>query len=61
LLSVLTNLPKAELHNLYGPTECAVDDTWWPCSPDDVRVPIGRPIRNTQTHVLDALHTLLPA
>ncbi|WP_073920060.1 amino acid adenylation domain-containing protein [Streptomyces sp. CB00455] len=44
----------AELHNLYGPTEAAVDVTAWLCR-DDGRgvVPIGRPIANMQTHVLD--------
>ncbi|MFD6170513.1 amino acid adenylation domain-containing protein [Streptomyces coeruleorubidus] len=44
----------AELHNLYGPTEAAVDVTAWRCR-DDGRavVPIGRPIANMQTHVLD--------
>ena len=46
----------AELHNLYGPTEAAVDVTWWACARGDDRrsVPIGRPIANTQIHLLDA-------
>ncbi|HEU5218430.1 MAG TPA: amino acid adenylation domain-containing protein, partial [Gemmatimonadales bacterium] len=45
----------ARLHNLYGPTEAAVDVTWWPCQPDYARgiVPIGRPIANTTTYILD--------
>jgi amino acid adenylation domain-containing protein len=43
----------AELHNLYGPTEAAVDVTFWPCDPQSDRVPIGRPIANTQVYVLD--------
>jgi amino acid adenylation domain-containing protein len=45
----------AELHNLYGPTEAAIDVTHWQCSADDERttVPIGRPVANTQIHVLD--------
>nr|WP_296067740.1 amino acid adenylation domain-containing protein [uncultured Actinoplanes sp.] len=45
----------AELHNLYGPTEASIDVTAWACPPvltGDV-VPIGRPIDNTQTLVLD--------
>ncbi|WP_044621684.1 non-ribosomal peptide synthetase [Photobacterium gaetbulicola] len=47
--------PTAELHNLYGPTEAAVDVTWWPCQrgANSGRVPIGRPIANIQTLVLD--------
>ncbi len=48
-------LPGVELHNLYGPTEAAVDVTYWACDPDGKRglVPIGRPVANTQIHVLD--------
>ena len=45
----------AELHNLYGPTEAAIDVTWWACDPDSSLgfVPIGKPVANTQMHVLD--------
>jgi amino acid adenylation domain-containing protein len=45
----------AELWNLYGPTEAAVDVTCWKCLPDDARhrIPIGRPIFNTQILILD--------
>jgi acyl-coenzyme A synthetase/AMP-(fatty) acid ligase/aryl carrier-like protein len=45
----------ADLHNLYGPTEASVDVTYWQCEPsgDDHVVPIGRPIANTQIHLLD--------
>lgn len=45
----------AELHNLYGPTEAAVDVTAWRCDPETELpfVPIGRPIANTQMHILD--------
>ena len=46
----------AELHNLYGPTEAAIDVTYWPCQPDTQlsSVPIGRPVANTQTYILDS-------
>ncbi|MFL6262992.1 MAG: amino acid adenylation domain-containing protein, partial [Thermoanaerobaculia bacterium] len=46
----------AGLHNLYGPTEAAVDVTWWTCEREGRRalVPIGRPVANTQIHLLDA-------
>ncbi|MEV4050454.1 amino acid adenylation domain-containing protein [Amycolatopsis sp. NPDC049688] len=44
----------AELHNLYGPTEASVDVTSWQTSPEDISVPIGRPVWNTRTYVLDA-------
>jgi amino acid adenylation domain-containing protein len=44
-----------ELHNLYGPTEAAIDVTWWACDPNsELRfVPIGKPVANTQMHVVD--------
>ncbi|MEU9779364.1 amino acid adenylation domain-containing protein, partial [Streptomyces sp. NPDC047968] len=44
------------LHNLYGPTEAAVDVTAAPCPPTTTHtpsVPIGTPVWNTQTHILD--------
>ncbi|MFL6282296.1 MAG: amino acid adenylation domain-containing protein [Pyrinomonadaceae bacterium] len=46
---------EAELYNQYGPTEAAVDATFWRCTPDSARaaVPIGRPIFNTQIYLLD--------
>lgn len=52
----LERLPRARLHNLYGPTEAAIDVTYWACleQPAESRVPIGRPIANTQIHILDA-------
>ncbi|MFE2431940.1 amino acid adenylation domain-containing protein [Streptomyces sp. NPDC059373] len=52
----------AGLFNLYGPTEVAVDVTFWDCSvtaPSGV-VPIGRPVWNTQTYVLDEFLRPLP-
>ncbi len=49
------SLLPAELHNLYGPTEAAVDVTYWGCERESRlrTVPIGRPIANTQIHILD--------
>lgn len=45
---------NATLHNLYGPTECAVDVTYYDCTPNDVDpVPIGKPIYNTQMYIVD--------
>jgi amino acid adenylation domain-containing protein len=46
----------APLYNLYGPTEAAVDVTHWTCEPEGggrSSVPIGRPVANTQIHLLD--------
>ncbi|WP_153000590.1 non-ribosomal peptide synthetase, partial [Pseudomonas syringae] len=57
---VLKRLPQVGLYNLYGPTEAAIDVTHWTCTTDDVlSVPIGRPIDNLKTHILD--DGLLPA
>ena len=49
-------LPKAELVNLYGPTETTIDVTRWVCSSSsqDTVVPIGRPIANTRIYILDS-------
>jgi amino acid adenylation domain-containing protein len=48
-------LLKSELHNLYGPTECAVDVTWWHCQPNQIgqSVPLGYPIANTVCLILE--------
>ena len=52
---------KVTLHNLYGPTECAVDVTYYDCLPTDINpVPIGKPIHNTQMYVLDKYMNPLP-
>ncbi|NEB42174.1 non-ribosomal peptide synthetase [Streptomyces sp. SID14515] len=61
-----TQLPTTQLHNLYGPTEAAVDvtahHTTTSSSGSDTTsgggsggggVPIGRPIWNTRTYILD--------
>jgi amino acid adenylation domain-containing protein len=46
---------EIELYNLYGPTETAVDATWWRCRRDDPRprVSIGRPVANARAYILD--------
>lgn len=48
-------LSSAALHNLYGPTETAVDVTWWHCQRDAIPelTPIGRPIANVHAYILD--------
>ncbi|MEE4021578.1 amino acid adenylation domain-containing protein [Gordonia sp. PKS22-38] len=52
-------LSDAPIHNLYGPTEAAIDVTFHDrCGTDAVNVPIGSPVWNTSTHVLD--HRLRP-
>jgi len=46
---------NCELYNLYGPTESAIEVTFWQCQPQaDLQiVPIGRPISNIQIYILD--------
>ena len=57
----LFSYEKVTLHNLYGPTECAVDVTYYDCKPDDIDpVPIGEPIYNTQIYILDKHGNLAP-
>ncbi|UFH49859.1 non-ribosomal peptide synthase/polyketide synthase [Pseudomonas sp. KNUC1026] len=52
---VFARLPSAGLYNLYGPTEAAIDVTHWTCRDEGVdTVPIGEPIANLYTHILDA-------
>ena len=48
---------NVELVNLYGPTEATIDASYFVCSLERTAqvVPIGRPIANTQIHVLDLL------
>ncbi|ASI68649.1 non-ribosomal peptide synthetase [Diaphorobacter nitroreducens] len=59
---VFKRLPQAGLHNLYGPTEAAIDVTHWTCRNDGrSQVPIGQPISDIQTHVLDEGLNLVPA
>ncbi|HEX6750909.1 MAG TPA: amino acid adenylation domain-containing protein, partial [Longimicrobium sp.] len=56
-------LPNAELHNVYGPTETAVDVTWMRC-PAEVAGPhvsIGRPMAGCRAYLLDAAGQPVPA
>lgn len=55
---------QAQLHNLYGPTEAAIDVTYFDCKQlneiESASVPIGRPIDNIQTYILDANQRQVP-
>jgi amino acid adenylation domain-containing protein/non-ribosomal peptide synthase protein (TIGR01720 family) len=56
-------LPLAALHHLYGPTEAAIDVTYWPV-PGSIKetdlIPIGKPVANTSLYILDAADNLVP-
>lgn len=57
----LQRLKGASLQNLYGPTETTIHVTQWTCLDDGQNlVPIGRPISQTQTYVLDAELNCVP-
>ncbi|OOQ43881.1 non-ribosomal peptide synthetase [Pseudomonas fluorescens] len=52
--SLFRVLPNVGLYNLYGPTEAAIDVTHWTCVDDGgFNVPIGQPIANLVTYILD--------
>ncbi|TJZ63961.1 non-ribosomal peptide synthetase [Chitiniphilus eburneus] len=59
---VFDRLPWVRLYNLYGPTEAAIDVTHWTCRADATAhsVPIGAPISQTATYVLDGDLNLAP-
>jgi amino acid adenylation domain-containing protein len=48
-------MPGAEVYNLYGPTEATIDTTSRRCGEASgaASEPIGRPVANTQTYILD--------
>lgn len=58
----LLGVNKTTLHNLYGPTECTVDVSYYDCPGENIpaSIPIGKPIDNTQLLILDKACNLLP-
>ncbi|KAF0809378.1 amino acid adenylation domain-containing protein [Alcanivorax sp. S71-1-4] len=51
----LRAMPQVSLLNLYGPTEAAIEVTWHDCVDDgSASVPIGRPLANVITRILDS-------
>ena len=62
LVHRFTSNLKAELVNLYGPTEASIDSTYWICKLGTINqtVPIGRPIANMRTYVLDSCAQPVP-
>jgi fengycin family lipopeptide synthetase B len=50
--------------NLYGPTECGVDDTFSTVLPGEsqrrAQIPIGRPLSNARVYILDAAGAPVP-
>ena len=56
-------LPATALYNGYGPTEATIASLYWKCVDilGQSSVPIGRPIANTQVHILDQHLQFVPA
>ncbi len=50
------------LHNLYGPTECTIDVSYYDCKSENEagNIPIGKPIDNTQLLILNSRNKILP-
>ncbi|MBW5440514.1 amino acid adenylation domain-containing protein [Bradyrhizobium canariense] len=55
-------LVNAELHFFYGPTEATITSVFYsvPRQHDNGIIPIGRPVANTQAHVLDGHQQHVP-
>jgi amino acid adenylation domain-containing protein len=55
---VLQSVPPQRLLNMYGPTETTTFATWYeikgPAESCPCRIPIGRPIANTEVYILDS-------
>lgn len=50
---------NAKLHNLYGPTECAVDVTYYDVTFSEENIPIGLPVDNCKIKIMSN-ETVLP-
>ncbi|MBU3085020.1 AMP-binding protein [Acinetobacter seifertii] len=55
-------LPHVDITNLYGPTEASIDVTCWRGHNNKVyqKIPIGKPINNTQCYILNKNRKFLP-
>ena len=51
---------KTTLINAYGPTEAAVDVTYYLCTEDYDKVPIGKPMANVRVFIIDKWGNLQP-
>ena len=58
---VMAILPQTRLDNRYGPSEAAINATWWRCQAGDgASAPIGTPVPDGSAYVLDEALNLLP-
>jgi amino acid adenylation domain-containing protein len=59
LANQLSQTLAAEIHNMYGPTETTVWSTSYKLAGRANAIPIGKPVANTQTYILDERHRLV--
>ncbi len=59
---LMERLPTTSVTNLYGPTEATIDSTYHTCSKKQCTktVPIGRPIANARTYLLNSAKQPVP-
>ncbi len=53
-------IPNVQLYNLYGPTECTIDVSYYRCEESANRIPIGKPVYATNLSVRNQQGQLLP-
>ncbi len=53
LVEQIRRVTSAEIYNMYGPTETTIWSTTYLVKEPGATIPIGRPIANTQTYILD--------
>ncbi|MDB4991424.1 MAG: putative non-ribosomal peptide synthetase, partial [Myxococcaceae bacterium] len=56
-----SELSETALYNMYGPTETTIWSSTHKVDELDERIPVGRPIANTELHVLDSALKPVPA
>ncbi len=58
------NLNRPKITNVYGPTECSVDSTFFEISSENIEsleeIPIGKPMPNHQIYILNKYRKLQP-
>jgi amino acid adenylation domain-containing protein len=56
--------PKPQITNVYGPTECCVDSTWFEISERNIgeiqNIPIGKPMPNYRIYIMNQWEQLQP-
>ncbi len=53
-------MPRVDLYNLYGPTECTIDVSYCLCDDSKSVIPVGRPVWNTEISVVNGAGKRLP-